>query len=320
MKTIGGFIPIDDFAGKEYHTTPFRFNLCRNACLYAVLKHSYTKIHLPYFLCDSLTNVLDQYRVPYSFYSLGLDLKPPVDLKVNDNEAVLIVNYLGILTSDDVRYYNRIYGNLIIDHTQAFYARPESDIQADYIYSCRKWFGVPDGAYLYTNLPIDGYLDLNMDRSAGRMTHLLQKYEDPEEDYYDIYSQVEEKLDAVPVLRMSKLTQNVLQAVDYASCAENRRRNYAVLSKYLDSINHWHLEPQSVPFLYPLHNRQAVAIRQKLKEHRCFTPTLWPNVMKLDPNMLEYQYTTNTVYIPCDQRYAPDDMERVARFILEKYQ
>lgn len=39
---------------------------------------------------------------------------------------------------------------IILDNTQSFFQKPISGI--DTIYSCRKYFGVPDGAYLSTNI------------------------------------------------------------------------------------------------------------------------------------------------------------------------
>lgn len=39
--------------------------------------------------------------------------------------------------------------NLIVDNVQVFYTPPIKGL--DTIYTCRKFFGVPDGAYLYTD-------------------------------------------------------------------------------------------------------------------------------------------------------------------------
>lgn len=46
-------------------------------------------------------------------------------------------------------HFSEKYSNLIVDNVQAFYTPPIKGL--DTIYTCRKFFGVPDEAYLYTD-------------------------------------------------------------------------------------------------------------------------------------------------------------------------
>ena len=49
--------------------------------------------------------------------------------------------------------YHLLGKNVIIDNVQAYFQRPIEGF--DTLYSCRKYFGVPDGAVLYTDLEIE---------------------------------------------------------------------------------------------------------------------------------------------------------------------
>ena len=66
---------------------------------------------------------------------------------------------------------DRYAPNIIIDNTQAFFSRPLPEI--DTFYTCRKFFGVADGAYLYTDKEAD--FDIPQDYSSSRMLFLLDR-------------------------------------------------------------------------------------------------------------------------------------------------
>ena len=59
----------------------------------------------------------------------------------------------------------KIYGNIIVDHTHAFFQKPLKGI--DTLYSCRKFWGVSDGAYLSTDASLTE--NKTVDYSAERM-------------------------------------------------------------------------------------------------------------------------------------------------------
>ena len=52
----------------------------------------------------------------------------------------------------------------------------------DTIYSCRKFFGIPDGAYVSTDNKLN--IELEIDLSKDRFKHLLGRYEGEAPDYY----------------------------------------------------------------------------------------------------------------------------------------
>ena len=58
-------------------------------------------------------------------------------------------NYYGNATESKIKKIFKKYKNLIIDNCHAFFSKPIKN--AYNCYSTRKFFGVPDGAYLIKN-------------------------------------------------------------------------------------------------------------------------------------------------------------------------
>ena len=114
-------------------------------------------------------------------------------------------------------------GNIIVDNVQAFFQPPIAGI--DTIYSCRKFFGVPDGAYLETNLDIDNEIQID-NKSRFRFKHLLGRFEIAANEYYNEYANLENELDKEEVMYMSNITHNLLQGIDYKEVYSIRRRNF----------------------------------------------------------------------------------------------
>lgn len=61
----------------------------------------------------------------------------------------------------------------------------------DTLYTCRKYFGVPDGGYLYTNRHSD--IILEQDESYNRMEFLMGRFEKSANEFYNDYRNNEEK-------------------------------------------------------------------------------------------------------------------------------
>ena len=89
-----------------------------------------------------------------------------------NDEYLYVVNYYGQLTKRKVLELKHRFAQIILDNTQAFFQKPLDGI--DTIYSCRKFFGVPDGAYLSTNKRLSEELeiDISRERMALSLIHI----------------------------------------------------------------------------------------------------------------------------------------------------
>ena len=149
MNPIGGYFELELRKEEEYHKDAIRLNSARNAFEYILRAREYKKVYLPYYTCDVLLDTINKLKLDYELYHINKKLQPLIDFKrIGTDEAILYTNYFGINGHEVKRLVNSV-PNLIIDNSQAFFEKPFKGI--DTFYSPRKFFGVPDGAYLYSN-------------------------------------------------------------------------------------------------------------------------------------------------------------------------
>lgn len=313
MTSIGGYFELELPQKAEYHKAAIALNTGRNALEYILRVRGYKRVYLPYYSCEVLLEPFNKLGVEYCFYHINesLELEQPVSIK--DDEALLYINYFG-LKQDYVTSLCATYGEqLIVDNTQAFYAKPIKGI--DTFYSCRKFFGVADGAYLYCSQSYD--MELEQDQSWERMEYLLKRIDiSPEAAYTDFRTQ-SELLKNNPIRRMSRLTTRIMSSIDYNGVAERRRNNFKQLDKALGDINgiKWNLADDAVPMVYPFLTSDP-NLRQRLIDNKIYVAQYWPNVLQnSDESSIEYTLTKRLFPLPIDQRYSAQDMARIIELI-----
>lgn len=307
MKEIGGYIELDTYTGPMLYEDGIKLNCGRNALAYIIKAKKINKINVPKFMCDSNDKVLIENGVEVICYNIGLDFKP----QIKDYDGWLyVVNFYGQLTNE---YILTLGKNVIVDNAQAYFQRPVKGV--DTIYTCRKFFGVPDGAILYT----DKLIEINlMDESYNRMNFLLGRFERTASEFYKDYVDNNHFFKDEPIKIMSKLTENLLHGLDYDVIKKKRTENFAYLNSKLASINKLTLKIPEGAFMYPLYIDNGFEIRKKLQDKKIFIPTLWPAVFNLcSENDLEYDMAKNILPIPVDQRYGIDEMNIIINSILE---
>ena len=182
MKEIGGYIEFETYYGNEFHNC-IRLNCGRNCLAYLIEARKIQRIHLPYYLCSSVREVCAKYGVDIHYYHINEDFTPIIDFTIAITDYFYLVNYYGQIPNTYIENLNQEIKNLIVDNSQAFFQLPVSGI--DTLYTCRKFFGVPDGAYLYTDAKLDRELD--RDISFKRMNYLLARFEMNASDFYPEY-------------------------------------------------------------------------------------------------------------------------------------
>ncbi|WP_214225519.1 hypothetical protein [Pedobacter sp. B4-66] len=311
---IGGFFQLQLPVREEYYPSLIKLNTSRNALEYILKVKQYTKIYIPYFTCSVLLEPILKLGVAYEFYSINSELDPIIDFEIGPTECFLYTNYFG-LKSSTINSLCKTIQNIVIDNAQAFFSEPISGV--DTIYSCRKFFGVSDGAYLYLN--INTRLDLETDVSVERFTHLIKSMDIGKEEAFGIYQENEKRLENQDIKQMSVLTQKILSGIDYQSCKNTRNENFSFLHESLAELNELNIEMPvpNGPLVYPfLVNNEDV--RNKLIEKKIFTPTYWPNVFEWTNNqMIENYLAKYLVLLPIDHRYNLNDMKLIVKSLKE---
>lgn len=320
MHPIGGYFSLELNNGWERHPHALRLNAGRYALEYILKARKYRKVYLPYYICDSVLQPIKRQGVEYEFYRINEQLEPATELHLKDDEAVLYVNYFG-LKERFTTTFCCAYRNTILDLTQAFYCEHgnvfhDKDLQCDSFYSCRKFFGVPDGAYLYTDCFLDE--DLPQDESFERMTFLTKRIDRSAQEGYADFHANDKALASVGMRRMSRLTDAIMHSINYSVKANRRIHNFKVLDAVLRSTNQFKgdLDYASVPLVYPYLVENGAALRQYFIDHEVFCARYWPNVLEwCQPNEWEYQLAENLVCLPIDQRYNEKDMCQIINII-----
>lgn len=311
MKEIGGYFELDRLISNrgEYYGNLIALNTARNALVYLVKAKRIKKIYIPYFLCDSVSLVCDREKIKYGYYHTDENFQPVFDKSLDKDEYLYVVNYYGQLTNERIVELKNQYGRIIADNIHAFFQKPVSGV--DTIYSCRKFFGVPDGAYLSTDRILNE--ELPTDRSDNRIGHIYGRSKDGASAHYAEFQANDASFESLPLMRMSELTHRMLSALDYEKIRESREENFAYLHELLGSKNRLKLSMPEGPYAYPYYCENGNEMRRKLAEQKVFVATLWPNV-RLFGDIPEASFAEDILPLPCDQRYNIGDMDRIIQF------
>lgn len=263
MKEIGGYIELDTYTGKMFHSDGIKLNCGRNALAYIIKAKGIKKIHMPKFMCDSCDKVLADNHVDVHYYSIGLDFKPVI--KEWDG-WLYVVNFYAQLSND---YLNSLGDRIIVDNAQAYFQEPIPGV--DTLYTCRKFFGVADGAILYTDKLIRVE---EQDESFERIHFLLGRYERSASEFYAEYVENNHFFKNEPIKRMSKLTENLLHGIDYEMVKNRRRQNFCYLHEMIQSMNKLNLSVPDGAFMYPLYIENGAEVRKQLQAKKIFIPIL----------------------------------------------
>lgn len=286
-KEIGGYIELDRYTLPMLHEGALALNCGRSCLAYLIEQKNIKKLAVPSFLCDTVTAVIPE-SVSVRYYEIDDGLRPVVEPE--DGEYVYVVNYYG--QCPDVSF-----PDMIMDNAQAYFEMPREN--TDTLYTCRKFFGVPDGAFLYTDAPFREY---ERDFSYQRMAHILGRFEKTGREFYADSAANNDYFDTCGIKAMSVLTENLLHAIDYDRVKRIRTENFRALHSVLGQSNMLDVHPVEGAFAYPYMTERAEEIR---KTTELYIPTLWPNTR-------ENKFTKYVLPLPVDQRYTEEDMYFIA--------
>ena len=312
-KAIGGYFSLELPFYEEYHKRAIKLNTGRNCLEYILRYRQCKKIYIPFYTCESILEPILKLGVDYEFYHINRHFELEKNIELRKDEVLLYTNYYG-LKQDYVKFLVQHYGEkLIIDNTQAFFATPIKGI--DTFYSCRKFFGVPDGAYLYANGHVE--IQLEQDFSYNRMNHLINSIDYSQEYAFTSFHNSEESLDNQDTKKMSKFTQRMMQSINYEEIAIIRQDNFLYLHKHLSDSNllNFHVSKEATPLIYPYFSEDE-KLREHLIKNKIYVAQYWPNVLEwADNDSIDYSLAEKIIPLPIDQRYSKEDMKFIIKTI-----
>ena len=316
-REIGGYLEFERFQGSLYHDGAVRLNSGRACLEYLVELRGIEAVWLPDLLCSSVPDLCRRKGARVLTYAVDEGFRPEEGLEVGRGEWLYLVDHYGTLGEDDVaRGLERSGGRLIVDESQGFFRRPWEG--ADTLYTCRKWFGVADGAFLWTRDGARLGRALPAGESHERMGFVLGRLERPASEFLDEARANNARFVEEPMSSMSPVTESVLRAVDYGRARRARGRNWAALHEALGASNLLEVAAPEGPFMYPYLMGDARGVRERMAGRGVYVPTLWPNVLEdCARDSVAWNYAKNILPLPVDQRYGDEEMERVVEVLAE---
>jgi hypothetical protein len=304
---IGGFFELElPQAGQPYHRAPALTS--GRACLGVHLDElKPSRVHVPFFVCDALLAPIRSRGLDVAFYPIDERFEPRA-IDAAPSDVVVRIDYFGL--RGDAACADRDT-RTVWDFAQSFFTRPLAGVRA--FNSARKWFGVPDGAFLFGAacrphaVNVDAPYDHLVNRLLGRQDAAFEQFQ-----------QSEARITDRP-LGMSMLSARLLDGIDYAAVAERRRSNFARLAQRLDPINELQLAPEAgaVPFCYPFLPWQPID-RRRLHEVAIYVPTFWPELTARSAVGFDFErrLAEQLLPLPIDHRIGPVECDRIVDVVL----
>jgi hypothetical protein len=318
MTAIGGFLPLEISAAGDgaYHSGAVAMASGR-ACWHVILRTCRpSRVLLPFYVCDAVLRPLAATRTPFEFYPLTEAFLPAGEGEPADGELMLVVNYFGVLSPFVEARAGADPSRIVVDDTQAFFRRGRPDAWS--FNSARKFFGVPDGGFLYgPALDVDGLEPVD----GTDCEHLLTGLSGDDGKAWDQFKQHEARIGIEP-RAMSVVSTRLLGAADLDRARRRRQTNFEALHRLLGPLNTIRLSLGDAaaegPMCYPFLPATDVD-RTALSRLGVFVPTLWPEVPERIMPGFEWERLVagRLLPLPIDHRYGPCDMDKVYQTLLQ---
>ncbi len=316
---IGSFIELQLPRGREWHggEQVARLNTGRAAIWHAFRCLGCRTLWLPRYQCDTVREFLQKKDVNLKYYSIDDRFEPQLDA-VGEDEAVLVVNYYGVMSDARMAALAARYRHCIVDASQAFFSKAVDGAMT--VYSARKFVGVPDGAYVVGDGATRFLEEYEQDYSSDTAGFLFSRIEyGCEGKGYEARMINEHRIDAADIRRMSKLTQRLLDAEDNEYNIAKRRENFETARRLLDRYNTldaaMYYDEHTVPMVYPLVVEDD-GLLPYLQKHKLFQGHWWSYLLEEVPtDSTEYRLSRYVIPITIDQRYGEEELRFTEQLI-----
>ena len=281
-------------------------------------------VWLPSYLCDALLFGVGLAKP--RFYPVDDDFRLPDRAaleEVREGDLVVVIDYFGFPHDDEAATIARERGACVLEDASQALLTGGTGASADFtVFSPRKFLGVPDGGILRIREdrelspsslappPADWWLKavaanvMRRDFDRGHGTR----------DWFPLGQEVEREA-PFGEFSMSELSRGLLgSAFDYDEIARKRRENYAHLTDSLGPLAHLEaLPPEVVPIGFPIVVDERDRVRDALFADEIYPMVHWELGGFVPEEFREsHSLSTRMLTLPCDQRYGPDDMSRIA--------
>lgn len=319
------------------------YSLCREAFYDLASKYACTNkiVLIPAYTCDTVYNPFLKLGWQCKFYSVTADLKIDCESLILNFEkyrpAMLIVHpYYGMgLTDYEKNVLKKLKNKglvLIIDNTQCIFSEERLEYVDYYVGSYRKWFPIPDGAFLENNSSllklsspsIENDIFVDLQKTAMYLRGLYFKTGDlflkdmsrKLNGWANLYAEDYNKSHII-----SQFSYRLLHSQETKANISKRFANYSYLlrnmkSNNVDIVCRDISRLSSAPLYFAIYTSDRERLQKRLAEDQVYAPILWP----ITNSEVLINTTIKKIYerilaIPIDQRYGEEDMKKVISII-----
>ena len=201
-----------------------------------------------------------------------------------------------------------------------------------YVTSIRKSIGVCDGALVLSKKPTDrhfvggkssGFGSLRMGAQASKGRYAFTKSQNDKDVFLSELRKGEAMIDTLDgVHPISDISLRMLETVNGGEIAFARRENmkhlWHLLNGKVKMIPGLERSIDGAPFSLPILVENRDAFQKKLAQRGVYAPVLWPIDQKARAVCENSAFVSDHMLsLPIDQRYDWDDMEDIAKIVLE---
>lgn len=314
---IGGFIGLEGMdLGKEY-TGPHPdaiFLTSGRACMAHVLDLlAPRRILVPFFTCNSLLLPAKERGVEINYLPINDQLRFIADPEPGEGDLVVLIDHFGVRTKYQMELADQIGTKAVLDLTHSFYTKPGPGNWG--FNSARKFFGVPDGGFLFgpsgSNAP-----ELRNETVHG--DHLILRAISSGEDVLRAFRTNEARM-TTKVLRASALSELLLRKVDWRAAQQTRMANFSAVHAVLGPSNALELDDTGTtgPLCYPFLTDAEVDLA-RFHARGIFAARYWPDLDSRPEKVqfpMELRLSRRLIAVPIDQRYSADELVTVAEAV-----
>lgn len=287
---------------------------------------------IPDYICPSIIKAVNDSGSQYYFYHIGEDFLPNlenINMYLSSMDAILLVNYFGILNLESIITAIRQKSQsikIIVDDVQNYYGFGK-EVDFDFSFtSYRKWFPVSDGAEICVKDRIWSFdsFDFEYENSFAQYKYagnILKNFKWIIDDsiFLRLIQEGENILDEKYKCGCTKLSLSLMEHLDTLGFAEIRKNNAKILHEGLIKIGIPHLyKENTVPLFIPIILKEGrERIRRTFFEQNIFCPIHWmqDGMISNDTNSLYAQELS----LICDQRYGVEDMNKILEILKNEF-
>lgn len=326
LTDVGGYIAFDLLGGvgknqlspdeKHVHF----FSLGRHCLEAACRSLRPLRAHVPFFICDAVTQVFEKLGIPIVRYALSANLLPRV-IDYRDEDLLLIVNYLGLCAQipefADYLALNS-HRRVIIDNTHSMGLDNQFSGLMSFV-SPRKFIPVPDGGILYDprQTIAEACLPYRQDCSWDRVGWLFRCLDEGgRQPSYAEYVAHREAMQSLPYALMSNTTRSLLDYFDIQTLLQARASNFERLAHQVPIEPIFAAATASSTHSaigYPVRVKDAESAQRKLAASGIYTVRYWPELSKrsLELNSTERLLLDHMLVLPTSAPIADQHLDRI---------